>query len=547
MRTSHSWLALAAGSVALIGALTEASPQHAPSPARQGPPPSFVTSDTCIACHTNLVTPAGEDASFVTAWRPTMMGNAARDPYWHAGVRREVTDHPSAQAEIQDECSACHMPMARMLAVHGGGHGEVFTNLPAGVSMAPHAALAADGVSCAVCHQITPEGLGSKASFNARFKVAGAAPGAAPPVFGPFDVDKGRMRLMRSASGYDPVKGAYLSESEVCGSCHTLFTTSLGPKGEPLGEFPEQMPYLEWQHSGYRATMSCQACHMPAEDGEIPISGVMGQPRPNVRRHTFVGGNFFMQRMLARYRLEMGVPAPPEELDAAARRTLEHLGTESANVTVSGTRLAGNRLLAEVSVENLAGHKLPTAYPSRRAWLHVAVRDGKGAVIFESGAVKPDGSIAGNDNDEDGARFEPHHTEITGAAEVQVYEAVMGDPKGAVTTGLLTAVTYLKDNRLLPRGFDKATASKDVAVRGQASADADFVAGGDRLRYSVDVAGAAGPFTVQVELKYQTIGFRWARNLASYKAPEPERFVRYYDSMAQGSSAVLARAATVVQ
>jgi hypothetical protein len=52
---------------------------------------------------------------------------------------------------------------------------------------------------------------------------------------------------------------------------------------------------------------------------------------------------------------------------------------------------------------------------------------------------------------------------------------------------------------------------------------------------------------VGVELKYQTIGFRWAKNLGGYRAPEPERFVRYYDSMSSGSAAVLAKATTVVQ
>jgi hypothetical protein len=33
---------------------------------------------------------------------------------------------------------------------------------------------------------------------------------------------------------------------------------------------------------------------------------------------------------------------------------------------------------------------------------------------------------------------------------VQIYEAVMAGPDGAVTTGLLTAVRFVKDNRLLP-------------------------------------------------------------------------------------------------
>ncbi|MDO8834166.1 MAG: hypothetical protein Q7V01_01145 [Vicinamibacterales bacterium] len=547
MRITLSMLVFAIGALSLAGALPEAAPQHAQATPQAGPPPVVSTSETCIACHTGITGPTGENLSFVTSWQTSLMANSARDPYWQAGVRREVTDHPSARAAIEDECSACHMPMARYLAHHGGGHGEVFTNLPAGMSMAPHATLAADGVACVVCHQITPEGLGTKASFNARFKLAAPTPGAVPKIFGPFDVDKGRTRLMRSSTGFEPAKATHLAESDMCGSCHTLFTTSLGPNGEALGEFPEQMPYLEWQHSEYRTTKSCQACHMPVVQEPVPVTSVLGQPREGVSRHTFQGGNFFMQRMLARYRTELGVQAWPEDLDAAARRTLEHLGTETAGLSIATTRLAGNRLAAEVTVSNLAGHKLPTAYPSRRAWLHVIVRDAQGAAIFESGAARPDGSIVGNDNDEDGARYEPHHLEVTSPGQVQIYEAIMGDPQGAVTTGLLRAVTYLKDNRILPKGFDKATASKDIAVRGRAASDSDFGAGVDRVRYIVDVSQATGPFTVEATLNYQTIAYRWARNLAEYKAPEPERFVRYYDAMAAGATARLARTSVQAQ
>ncbi len=521
-----------------IAAWPQAAPQHVPA----GPPPTLATADACIACHTGITSPAGDDVSFVSAWRPSMMSNSARDPYWHAGVRREVVDHPTAQAAIEGECSACHMPMAAYLARHGGGHGEVFTNLPAGMAMAPHADLAADGVSCTVCHQITPEALGTRASYNAHFRLGVAAPGAAPAIGGPFDVDAGRKRLMRSSSGYEPVRADHLSESDVCGSCHTLYTSSLGPKGEVVGELPEQMPYIEWKHSAFRTTRSCQSCHMPLVTGQVPVTPVLGDPRPNVSQHTFVGGNFFMQRMLNRHRAELGVAALPEELDASARRTLEYLASEAASLTLASARLSGGRLAVDVDVRNFGGHKLPTAYPSRRVWLHLVVRDAARAIVFESGAVRPDGAIAGNDNDEDPLRYEPHHREITDPRQVQIYEAIMGDPKNVVTTGLLTAVTYLKDNRLLPQGFDKATASPDVAVRGHASGDGDFMAGGDRVRYIVDLSKATGPFTVDAELRYQTIAFRWAQNLAGYAAPESSRFLGYYRAMAAGSSAVLATA-----
>ena len=205
-------------------------------------------------------------------------------------------------------------------------------------------------------------------------------------------------------------------------------------------------------------------------------------------------------------------------------------------------RVEAGRLQADVVVENLGGHKLPTAYPSRRAWLHVVIRDGSGRPVFESGAVNPDGSVQGNDNDADQSKFEPHYTEIRGGDEVQIYESILGDVNGAVTTGLLSGVRYLKDNRLLPRGFDKRTAEPDIAVHGAAVNDADFTSAGDRVRYSIAVAGAQGPFTVEAELLYQPVGYRWANNLKAYdKAAEPSRFTGYYDAMAPSATTTLAR------
>ena len=139
-------------------------------------------------------------------------------------------------------------------------------------------------------------------------------------------------------------------------------------------------------------------------------------------------------------------------------------------------------------------------------------------------------------------RFEPHHLEIRRPDDVQIYESMMVDGRGAVTTGLLKGARFVKDNRLLPRGFDKAAAPADIAVQGDAAQDPDFTDDGDRVRYRVDTGGASGPMHVQVELRYQPIAFRWARNLAAYDASEPRRFLSQFDAMSSQSSVIVASA-----
>jgi hypothetical protein len=139
-------------------------------------------------------------------------------------------------------------------------------------------------------------------------------------------------------------------------------------------------------------------------------------------------------------------------------------------------------------------------------------------------------------------RFEPHHLLIEQPDQVQIYEAILGDSAGRVTTGLLRATGYLKDNRLLPAGFDKQKAEADVAVHGEALADEDFADGGDRVRLRVAVGSAKAPFKVEAELLFQPIGYRWAENLRGVDAPEPRVFTRAYDALAGVSSQSLARA-----
>jgi hypothetical protein len=122
---------------------------------------------------------------------------------------------------------------------------------------------------------------------------------------------------------------------------------------------------------------------------------------------------------------------------------------------------------------------------------------------------------------------------------VQIYEDIMVDTNNVPTTGLLTAVRYIKDNRLLPAGFNKMAVEQEIATQGEATSDADFTGGRDRIRYSIPVGNAQGPFQLEAELWFQPISYRWAENLRPYEAMEPQRFTRYYDAMSSGSAVMI--------
>ena len=501
----------------------------------------FHTSDRCVACHNGLKTPQGEDVSIGKQWRASIMANSSRDPYWQASVRRESIDHAESSAAVQDECSNCHMPAQHLIDKAEGRQSSVFTRFPLN-SKRKDDSFAEDGVSCSVCHQIESNGLGTQQTFNGNVAVSSAADRNNRPEYGPFLVDTGHQTVMRSSTaGFIPQQAAHIRDAGLCGSCHTLYTVARGAGGKPVGRLPEQMPYLEWLHSDYRTKQTCQQCHMPEVSGAVPVTALYGPKREGMHRHVFVGGNFLMEQMLADHSKELDVAAQPDELAAAIIRTAEFARTQTARVSLHDIAKTADGLAFNVKVENLTGHKLPTAYPSRRVWLHVTVRDSTGHTVFESGALNPDGSIAGNDNDTDPARFEPHYTRITSPGEVEIFEPILKDEDGRVTTGLLSAVDYAKDNRILPAGFNKGTADHDIAVVGSALDDPNFAGGSASIRYDLK-ANEHGPYQIKVELWYQPVGFRWAHNLALYRSAETQRFVSYYEAASSKSAEILARA-----
>jgi hypothetical protein len=199
----------------------------------------------------------------------------------------------------------------------------------------------------------------------------------------------------------------------------------------------------------------------------------------------------------------------------------------AASIAVSAPVPVGSNLEFNVVVSNHAGHKIPSAYPSRRLWLHVLVKDGADQIIFESG--KPDARgyistdearlkadcMAGHklEGFDSSLCYEPHRDVISDPAQVAIYETVLGDVHDKITHTLLQAASYLKANRIPPVGF---TNSKAAAIEPQTipagfvTGDDDFNCvstsegcGTDTVHYQVDIEGGSGPYTVESRLLYQ--------------------------------------------
>jgi hypothetical protein len=507
----------------------------------------FAGSGVCAVCHTQMVDEAGADVSIDSDWRSSMMANAARDPYWQASVRGEVLSNPDYQEIIEDTCATCHMPMARYTGATAGVSGQV---LDEGLANPEHPLhpLAMDGVSCALCHQIRPDGFGEHESFHGGYAIDAELPPEQREAFGPYHVGMGMMQIMQSASGFIPMQAMHVEQAELCATCHTVYTPFVDASGQVAGEFPEQVPYLEWEASSFSERMSCQRCHMPAAQGGVQISLVGGHHlRSPFYQHIVVGGNAYMLDMLAAFAEELAVTASSAQFENKQGQTLKQLQGHTATIDLEGISSDGSTLTTEVVVRTMTGHKFPTAYPSRRAWIHLAVQDASGNVLFESGAVNLDGSIAGNDNDADPSSYEAHYLSIDSPEQVQIYEAIMGNTEGQPTTTLLAGATYLKDNRLLPAGFDKSAVQPDIAVYGAVVDDADFESAMDRTQYTIALDSVQWPLTVTAELLYQTIGYRWADNLRQHDAPEPARFLDYYEQMPNQAVVVACTTAEITE
>ncbi|QCW84956.1 hypothetical protein EQU24_20980 [Methylotuvimicrobium buryatense] len=496
----------------------------------------FSGSNNCTMCHNNLTDENGQDASIETDWSSTMMANSARDPLWKAKVRSELNRNPHLADVINDKCTRCHAPMANFEARKKGEPLEILDN---GFLNADHPRHneALNGVSCTVCHQIknSPD-LGTLSKFSGQYDIDGSK-----TIYGPYDDLFPNPMIMNT--GYTPVYSEHVKSSKLCGTCHNLKTPFVDESGTilsttPESEFPEQMPYSEWEHSDFASVTprSCQQCHMSRVNG-VPISNrpMWLQRRDDFALHEFVGGNKLMLDIFNNNKEQLGILS--NNFEETLQKTQDQLN-KSATIETVTQSLANNTLDFTLKINAQTGHKLPSAYPSRRVVLHVTVKDAQGKVVFESGKINPNGSIEGVDADMDRTTFEPHYDLITSPDQVQVYEAIMGDSTDQVTYTLLRGAQYLKDNRLLPKGFNKATAPNDIKVVGDALTDANFVGGSDQIRYQI--GGLSGnSYSVEAELVHQPLAYSFAQDLFVEPDAEVQDFKTMFNASTQKTSRIV--------
>jgi hypothetical protein len=520
---------------------------------------NFVGASRCSVCHELLTDRKGNDMSISGHWRSTMMANAAKDPLWLAKVSSEIKRNPALKEVIEKKCATCHMPMAWTQAYKEGKEQLLLDKGFLSPENDLHAA-AMDGVSCSLCHQIRDENLGRKESFSGNFVIDTAKKAPEREIYGPYENPV--QEIMQKGVGYTPVYGPHTNDSALCATCHTLFTPYVDAQGNVAGEFPEQVAYLEWQHSDFGVNAAqrydigentgqgkiCQECHMPhSEEGGVYIarwSPPKAEAKDHFSQHHFVGGNVFMLNILQDNIGSLGLSASTEKFEDTKERTMRQLQHETAQLSLAVLQHRGNELTAVVEVNNTAGHKFPTGIPTRRTWIHLTVADAAGQLIFESGKPHADGRIEANDADNDIMSYEPHYDEISRQDQVQIYEGIMRNTDSEVTYTLLRAAGYAKDNRLLPRGFQKSAVPPEIAVYGRALADEDFVGGSDRVTYRVNTSGHTGPFTLTARLLFTAVSYPFVRDLEKDRdLVEVSRFMqmyRYADKLPQEIKAIAA-------
>jgi mono/diheme cytochrome c family protein len=437
-----------------------------------------------------------------------------------------------------------------------------------------YGALGRDGVSCTVCHHIAATQLGQEQTSTGNFIT-----GNPSVVYGPYKNSTIVTKPMEHALGLSPEFAQQINSSELCGSCHDILLPVFDNSGNRVGASYEQSTHLEWlnSESGRPGPQfrSCQDCHMPTRykgsnlhfkiansesndqfpptTNRLPDKDIKLTQRGRFYRHSLHGLNGFLNEFFQQFPLILGFqqvdwmseqpspldpPAPPFgtnfvmelPLFTGFESMLDMAENQTATMEIGPVRKTRDgQLRSVITVRNLTGHDLPTGVGFRRMFLQFLVLDKQGTTLWASGRTNDlgfilDGLTNSVLDSEQPVRFpdapiQPHYQVINSGSQVQIYQELIRDSGGSLTTSFLRRVNPIKDNRIRPKGFDPkffARSSspyiRELAVlHGEEARDPDYVnpklTGADKIEYQIplDAETRSRADHVQVTLYYQSI------------------------------------------
>lgn len=489
----------------------------------------FSGSGQCVGCHG--YDPAGltsrdddgNDVNITDAWAATMMANAAIDPFWRAKVSHEVAVNPDHQVELESTCTRCHAPLGRFDAMHNGQiHYSIADMLADSIAL--------DGVSCSACHQLDTAFVGQNFSGNLIYDTTHTMYG---PYANPFSAP------MIAFVGFDAVESHSISKSETCSGCHTLITNTADLEGELTGtEFVEQATYHEWTNSIYNqpeTQKECQHCHVPRIPDEVALAldySFIGGRSP-FGKHEFSGANIFMLKLMKDNIDTLGINASVANYDSTIARTERMLRDSTLNLQLNELTRTEDSVYYSLRINNKAGHKFPSGYPSRRATVQFLLIDEFGDTLFFNGNFDEEYEVIGHS-----LPYEEHHSVIRNEEDVQIYEMVFADINGDKSTILERAYSILKDNRIPPVGFNTQHIAYDtISIVGNAEEDVNFNmedteegSGADIIYFTIALNDYDGPLLAKARVYYQTTPPAWMTEMFEYETEEILLFKSMYDA-----------------
>ena len=491
--------------------------------------------------------PDGHDVNPTDMWRSSIMANSAKDPFWRAKVTHEVAVNPQHQEELEDKCTSCHAPIGHF-AAHNDGYDHY------SLEMLIQDSLALDGVSCVACHQQSLDSSGISFSGQMFFDSA--------IIYGPYGFGKDEPPIydlpMLTYSNYMPMYGEHIQDSRLCADCHTLLVNSVDLDGNYTGEkYVEQATYHEWINSVYSGQglinsdiieeneTSCQGCHMPKIESPVIISSGYAflEPRTPYGLHQLAGANTAMLEIMRDNVELLGLTATAEQFDSTLLWTQQLLTEKTLDlqlVTANWEVIPDNDAFEIVlRLLNKTGHKFPSGYPSRRAFVELIITNFENDTVFHSGKMDASGANIISADEFGLSSYEPHYDIISSEDQVQIYEVVDGDVSGMPTNIQERAAIKLKDNRIVPKGFSFDHPVYDTTtVVGQALFDPNFNyiegvvgTGSDDVIYSLPLNDMVNEseLNLQVNIWYQSMPPRWVESMFDFESLEIESFQSLYE------------------